>query len=301
MLAFTGSVAVLAIAAVAFAALSQAGGGTAARLLTWALGTCVWAGFVGMALGVGPNGTPTSLPGVAWVAVAGVVLPAAALLFVAVARVGRLGRHDVAPGGTLAPGLSGALATLDLALGYDVLLAHRWNARAGVRPRRGGPSGPAALVWCDLTRLLRSPQTVVILAAAVVVPYAAESAGSGGSQERPRRTGHRAAALRPGRLSALHASLRVPWIDAVEISVAVGGCALAAAVRWVTGRPPDYSRPLVSTPGGAVPTNLYGSVLRGLDILLITAAPLLFSPTAGGALASLALTFAVVSYLVGRE
>jgi hypothetical protein len=72
-------------------------------------------------------------------------------------------------------------------------------------------------------------------------------------------------------------------------------------VRWVTGRPPDYTRPLVSTPAGGVPTNLYGSVVRGFDVLLLTTAPLLIFPTANGALFSLIVSFAVLSYLTGRE
>ncbi len=342
LLALTASVAALGVGGVGVAALAQARGGKPTQLLTWALGTCVWAGLLGMALGVGPTGTPGPLAAAAWVVVAVVALGGLALLGAAARRVGRLGRHDVSPGGTLAPGLSGALATLDLALGYDVLLAHRWNAHVSVRPRRGGPSGLPALVWCDLSRLRRSPQTLVALAGAVVVPYAAESAGSGrvvillaalagfvaglpllaglrvltrtpslvralpfpvGAARRSALVVPATAMLLFGLAAcpALHTALGVPWFDAVEISVAVGGCGLAAAVRWVTGRPPDYSRPLVSTPAGGVPTNLYGSLLRGLDILVITAAPLLFSPTAGGALVSLALTFGVVSYLAGRE
>ena len=69
----------------------------------------------------------------------------------------------------------------------------------------------------------------------------------------------------------------------------------------MTGRPPDYTRPLVSTPAGGVPTNLYGSVVRGFDILLVTSAPLLFSPSPTGAGISLVLTVIVLGYLTGRE
>jgi hypothetical protein len=72
-------------------------------------------------------------------------------------------------------------------------------------------------------------------------------------------------------------------------------------VRWVTGRPPDYTRPLVSTPAGGVPTNLYGSAVRGFDVLLVTTAPLLLSPTATGALWSVVLSLAVLGYLTGRR
>ena len=234
------------------------------------------------------------------------------------------------------------MATLDLALVYDVLLAHRWNAHDAVRSRRGGPAGQAALVWCDFSRLRRSPQTLVLLAGAVVLPYAAEAAGSGRVlllisafagfvAGLPLLTGLRVVTRTPSlvralpftaasaRMSmlvvpatalllfglatfpALHVALGTSWARSVELGLTVGACALAAAVRWVTGRPPDYARPLVSTPAGGVPTNLYGSILRGFDILLVTTAPVLFSPTGGGAIVSLVLAFGVLSYLVGRE
>jgi hypothetical protein len=100
---------------------------------------------------------------------------------------------------------------------------------------------------------------------------------------------------------ALHAALHRTWSDAVMIGLTVGACSLAGAVRWVTGRPPDYAKPLVSTPAGGVPTNLYGSIVRGFDILLLTTAPLLFSPTVNGAFVSLLVAFAVLSYLAGRQ
>ncbi len=343
LLAFTGAVSVLALAGVGLAALSQAGRGTGARLLTWLLGLLVWMALVGVAVHVGPTSAPpSSLPGGGWLVVTVVGLAGLAVLLLAVRRLGRLRTHDVAPGGSLAPGLSGALATLDLALVYDVLLAHRWNAHDAVRSRRGGPSGRAALVWCDLSRLRRSPQAVVLLAAAVVVPYAAEAAGAGRvvvlvsalagfAAGLPLLTGLRVVTRTPSLARAMpfpvsvtrQSALAVPgtamllfglatfpalghglaltWADSIVLGLAVGACALAGAVRWVTGRPPDYSRPLVTTPAGGVPTNLYGSIVRGFDILLLTTAPMLFSPTVGGAFFSLAAAFSVLSYLAGRE
>jgi hypothetical protein len=103
-----------------------------------------------------------------------------------------------------------------------------------------------------------------------------------------------------GTTPALHDALGVVWSDALAIAVATGTAAAASAVRWVTGRPPDYSRPLVSTPAGAVPSNLYGSALRGFDVLLLTTAPLLLAPTAGGALISLGLAAIVLTVLATR-
>jgi hypothetical protein len=343
LVAFSGSVAVLAVAGVCLAALSQAGGGLDARLLTWTVGLLVWGGLLAVALDRVPAWpAPTALPAGAWVAVAVVVSVSVAVLVRAVRRVGRLGRHDVSPGGSLAPGLSGALATLDLALVYDVLLAHRWNSHDAVRSRRGGPSGQAALVWCDLSRLRRSPQALVILAGVVVVPYAAEAAGAGRvvllltalcgflaglpllaglrvvtrtpslvrAMPFPVSSTRKSTLVVPGAamvgfglasFPALHGAVGVSWADSVVLALTIGACALAGAVRWVTGRPPDYAKPLVSTPAGGVPTNLYGSIIRGFDILLLSTVPVLFSPTVNGALVSLLVTFGVLSYLVGRE
>jgi hypothetical protein len=211
-----------------------------------------------------------------------------------------------------------------------------------VRSRRGGPSGPKALVWLDLVRLRRSPQTVILLMAAVVVPYAAETAGvgrvvvligglAGFVAGLPLLSALRVVTRTPSLLRAMpfpvastrmatlavptgamalfglatfpaiHASINLTWTDSVIVSIAVGGASAAAAVRWVTGRPPDYTRPLVSTPAGGVPTNLYGSVVRGFDVLLLTTAPLLIFPSANGALFSLVVSFGVLSYLTGRE
>ena len=343
LLAFSGATSLLALAGVSFAGLSQSGRGLGARLLTWVLGLFVWSGLLLVALDRGPVADPPSgLPASWWLALGVVVVAASTLVWLSVAGVGRLRRHDVAPGGSLAPGLSGALATLDLALVYDVLLAHRWNGHDAVRSRRGGPSGRAALVWCDLTRLRRSPQTLVLLAGAVVVPYAAEAAGSGRvvvllsafvgflaglpllaalrvvtrtpslvrAMPFPASMTRQSTLTVPGiamlvfglaTLPALHGAIGRTWADSFVVSFAVGVCALAGAVRWVTGRPPDYAKPLVSTPAGGVPTNLYGSIVRGFDILLLSTAPMLFSPTVNGAIASLVIAVGVLSYLVGRE
>ena len=178
----------------------------------------------------------------------------------------------------------------------------------------------AALAWTDLVRLRRTPQAPLLLAGAVVVPYAAQASGAGRltvlvaalagfltllpmlSALRvvtrtpsivrmlpfPAASARYATVIVPGLLAvlfglgcgpALQASLEVPPGGALFCGAAVGLAALASAVRWVTGRPPDYSRPLVSTPAGGVPTNLYGSAVRGFDVLLLCTAPLLLRPT----------------------
>jgi hypothetical protein len=343
VLAFALVTAFLGAGAVGYAAATQSRRGTGARVLTWVLLTALWAVLIGLAAHADPRlGTPSAVTPGWWVALVLGALVAAALAVPAFRGLGGLHRRDVAPGGSLAPGLSGAMATLDLALLYDVVVAHRWNGHDPVRTRRGGPTGMAALAWTDLVRLRRTPQGPLLLAGAVVVPYAAEASGAGRltvlvaalagfltllpmlSALRvvtrtpsivrmlpfPAASARYATVIVPGVLAvlfglgcgpALQASLEVPPGGAMFCGGAVGLAALASAVRWVTGRPPDYSRPLVSTPAGGVPTNLYGSAVRGFDVLLLSTAPLLLRPTVTGAEITAFLALAAIGYLVGRK
>ncbi|MDQ6522864.1 DUF6297 family protein [Nocardioides sp. LHD-245] len=278
-------------------------------------------------------------------ALAGVLLVWAGVVVALVrARIltARLRRRDVAPGGVLVPGLGGALATLDLALMFDVLVAHATARRGVVRPRRGGPRGLAALTWRDVIRLRRHPGRLVLLAGSLLVPYAVAAVGgrvvvvlvevlvcfvlvvpflvalrvltrsSGMVRMFPTPLGptRAAAVVVPGVLLLAHGLLSAPalgrTLDATVGDLALLGAAsglggLAAGVRWVTGRPPDYGRPLVSTPAGGVPTNLYGSALRGFDIAVLTALPMLLAPTGGGAVVSGLLSVGVIAYLCGRR
>ncbi|WP_310964587.1 DUF6297 family protein [Nocardioides terrisoli] len=341
--AFAVSAGGLAVAGVGIAALAQSRRGIASRVLVWLLAALLWAALLVLALGVAPRlESPRHLTATWWAVLAAAAALAVALGVLSVTRLGRLRDRDVAPGGSLAPGLSGALATLDLALLYDVLVEHRWRGHATVRSRRGLPAGPEALVRTEVTRMLRSPQTVVVLAAAVVAPYAVAATGAGRltllvaalagflaglpllvalrvltrtpSLLRmlpfPVAETRRLVLRLPGLLliafglacvPAVHAAVGGTPTGAVGIGFAIGLSALASAVRWVTGRPPDYSRPLVSTPAGGVPTNLYGSALRGFDMLLVTTAPLLLSPTGNGAFFSLVLSLVVLGYLTARQ
>lgn len=343
VLAFVVGTTLLGVSGVGAAALSQSGRGVAARVLVWAAAAVLWTALLVLALGRAPRAAPAQHAGPVGIAVTlGAALLATVLVVLAVRRLGRMPEDRITPGGALAPGLSGALATLDLAMVYDVLLAHRWHAHEAVRSRRGGPTGPWALVWLDLVRLRRSPQLLLVLGAVMVAPYAAVAVGLGrvvllvaalggflatlpllGALRVvtrtpsilrmvpfPVSTTRLATVAVPVGASVLYAATTVPaindvvgrgWPDAALVAVAVGGSAAAAAVRWVTGRPPDYTRPLVSTPAGGVPTNLYGSVVRGFDILLVTSAPLLFSPGPTGAAISLGLALVVLGYLTGRE
>lgn len=346
LVGFSLAAAVLALGLVAAGALSQVGNGRLGTALVRLLGLGTWAGLVLLALGDVPRAAPprsAAPPVVAGIAVLAAVALATGLL--ARRRLAAMRRERLAGGGALAPGLSGALASLDLALVYDVLVAHRWRGHGVVRSRRGGwerPGAVPALVWLDVVRLRRTPSRVVVLAAASVLPYAAATAGAGRvslllgalvgflaglpflvalrvvnrtpsiarALPVPDSSSRGATVVVPGVLlglfglagtGAVHEALHVPVADAGLLALAVGGAGLAGAVRWVTGRPPDYTRPLVSTPAGGVPTNLYGSVVRGFDMVLVCTAPMLLLATQTGALLSLGLSAIVVGYLVNRE
>lgn len=300
-------------------------------------GGVAWLLLLALAVGLGSR-VAGPAPGPWWYAALGACSLLALLGAVVTWRsVPRLHRRDVVRGASLVPAVSGALATLDLSLAWDVVSEHRWRGRPAVRSRRGRWSGAGALVWADLARLRRSPGRLVRLAAAGALPFAVEVAGAGRTvilvvaltgfvMGLPLLTGLRVLERSRGLVRLLPfttrtarlATMVVPLVCLVGfglamtpalppgeqqplLGLAAGVTAAAAAVRWMTGRPPDYSRPLVSTPAGGVPTNLYGSAVRGFDVVLLGCAPMLLSPTTDGALWSLAVSFVVLSYLLGRE
>jgi hypothetical protein len=268
----------------------------------------------------------------------GLGLAAAALLVLAVTAVlaGRslatIGRRVLDEGSGLASGLAGALAALDLALAYDVVVTR--VARAPRGPSRLRGRGIAALAWADLARLRRSPGRLVVLLGTLPAAYALRRLDVGAfiapltmtcllaaalgllpglrtlatSSALARMLGASDARLRIGTLvvpAGLLLLLGLATAPAMPghgplTGLAVGLGATAAAVRWVTGRPPDYGRPLVSTPAGGVPVNLYSSIARGLDVVVLVSIPLLFSPTVTGADISLGLSTTVLAWLILR-
>lgn len=169
------TIAAAAVCAVMFASIDQAGELRIARPATWLLGAIVWVGLVLLASGRAPSTMPQTqsltIPSVV-IAVACVVL-AAFLLWQAIAGLGLMRRDRLTAGGSLLANLSGAFFSLDTLLVYDLLMSRRWLERATVRPVRGGPKGAWALVWRDFVRLRRSAHTILLLAAALVVPYVA--------------------------------------------------------------------------------------------------------------------------------
>jgi hypothetical protein len=185
---------------------------------------------------------------------------------------------------------------------------------------------------------LRTPQPFVLLAGLLLVPYAAAVAGAGravvlattlvGLLGGPAmcaglrvvvRTQSLTRMLPLRRQSLLLAHLVVPgtalllfglattWTllpthpqgEAVTVALACGLSSLAATVRWVTGKPPNYAAPMVSTPAGGVPTGVFSSVARGFDVWALTALPLMFGPT--GTIVSMAISLGALSYLVSDQ
>lgn len=299
-------------------------------VLVWLPGLLLEAGLIATWRGgLHADPVPTDVAATGWLAVAGLALLAVCALALAVRRLTRLRDRDLTSASTLAPALSGALATLDLALVYDVVVGQRWRRHGHVRSLRGGPRGVRALVWPDVIRLRRSPGRLVLLLAAVPVPYAAKALGAGPvtaviavlagfAAALPLLIGVRVFTRTPGLTRMLPfptsttrgAALVVPAcclliygaliVSATPAPVPIALAALASATRWVTGRPPDYGRPLVSTPAGAVPANLYGSALRGFDVAAITALPLLI-PGGNGSTISMVISFVVLMVLVNRK
>ncbi len=91
----------------------------------------------------------------------------------------------------------------------------------------------------------------------------------------------------------------MPAREAVALAFACGLSCLAATMRWITARPPDYATPMVSTPAGAVPPGVFASVFRGFDVWAITALPLTFGSI--GVLVSVSISLGVIAYLVSAE
>lgn len=323
-----------ALACVGVAALAQIHELPLARWLSWVGAAALWS-LLGLSATQGLGPLPDVPAGVGATLAVLAVLVATALAWATRRAVGGLTRRVLGHTENLSPSLSGALSSVDLGLMYDVLLARRWGSGARVRTRTGGPLGWWALVHRDLLRALRTPQPYAVLLGLVLVPYAAAEAGAGravvlattlaGLLGGPAtcsglrvvvRTQSLARMLPLGRASLLGAHLVVPgtalvlfalattWTllpthppdEAVSVALACGLSSLAATVRWVTGKPPNYAAPMVSTPAGGVPTGLFSSVLRGFDVWALTALPLMFGPV--GVLVSTAISLAVISYLV---
>ncbi len=332
------------IGATMFAALSQSHAGWATRVLTWVLGIAAWVGLLLIAASVIPA-APTSGPltATSGIAIAGAIwIGAIALLVASTRNLARIHRNRLVPGGALLASLSGALAGLDLTMMYDILVAQKWLTRATVKPVRGGPKGPWALVWRDVVRLRRSAPSLLILTGAAVVPYLVQAVDLGtlvvlagaltlfvtgvplcsALRTTSRNPGlvrcfpmspvtvRSACLVVPAALTLIWSAVTLPavqgatsatWPASACIAIAMAVSGLAAMARWLLAPPPNYAQPLVSSPGGGIPPGLALSLLRGFDVLALTTAPILISPTTTGAVVSMLLGAGVLAIVVRRD
>ncbi|WP_248579495.1 DUF6297 family protein [Nocardioides sp. InS609-2] len=336
------AVAVAGVGVVAVAAMSQKRGRAESRWLLWLLLAVTWAGLLTLALDESPSWRGGPTVGAASAVLALVAAAVVPLVVTGWRGLARLRRRQLEPGGNLSSGLSGALATLDLALAYDVVVAHTARIRGTVRSHRGGPRGPLALVWRDLIRLRRRPMPLLVVAAVVVAPYAVAQAGGGRltvlvatlvgfvgavplclALRVVTRTPALARMMPFTNAVSRGCTLVVPGVVlvafglacspglgsamgvdggvATQLGLAVGAGALTSTTWWMAARPVNYSVPAVSTPLGALPPGMISGALRGPDMVLVTSAPMLISPTATGAAVTCWLCAAVLAYLVLRR
>ena len=82
-------------------------------------------------------------------------------------------------------------------------------------------------------------------------------------------------------------------LEGALIAVVTGLAGWLGAVRWVTAKKPDFNTPMVATASGAVPPGLVFNLFRGLDMVALVTAPVMFggSPLYSFALAGIAFIF----------
>jgi Family of unknown function (DUF6297) len=182
VLVWAGATGLSAAASVAFAAAQQ---GLERHLLTYlatylfgVLAAAALFSVVGVAAGWFSLGFSENVGielGLIMIAASALVLLISAVL--AALRLGQIRRTRLLSGGELVSGISGAFFALDIGLARDIVVERRAIERGHVRPKRGKGLGLEAIIWREWQRLWRFPQPLLVLAATIVVPYAADALG----------------------------------------------------------------------------------------------------------------------------
>jgi hypothetical protein len=66
-----------------------------------------------------------------------------------------------------------------------------------------------------------------------------------------------------------------PFPEAALMALVTGAAGFLGAVRWTTGKPPNFGGPAVASQFGAIPPGLIIGMIRGFDMCLLITAPLL--------------------------
>lgn len=66
------------------------------------------------------------------------------------------------------------------------------------------------------------------------------------------------------------------WLDAVLIAILTAAAGLLGALRWVVAKPINWNAPMVMTASGALPAGMLTHVIRGIDMVVLITAPLVF-------------------------